>query len=81
VDNKLRYVHNYLGIEYYTVGSEVELPGGEHTLAFEFEKTGDPDLFQGKGVPGTVRLFVDGEKVDEGELPTTVPLLYGLGSG
>ena len=52
-DGKLRYVHNYVGRQLLEVESEDVVPPGKHELRFEFEPTGEPDLGQGKGAPGT----------------------------
>ena len=52
-DGKLRYVHNYVGRQLLEVESEDAVPTGKHELRFEFEPTGQPDLAQGKGAPGT----------------------------
>jgi arylsulfatase A-like enzyme len=80
-DGRLHYVHNYVGAEEFSVVSDSEVPAGKRTLSYEFEPTGPPDLKAGRGTPGSLRLFVDGERVGESELPVTVPLALGLGSG
>ena len=56
----LHYVHNYVGLEEYTVSSSVELPVGAAELRYEFERTGPPDFAAGKGSPGIGRLYIDG---------------------
>jgi arylsulfatase len=68
-DKRLVYVHNYLGIEHYTVASDTEVPTGPAILGYQFEKT---DEHQGVG-----RLFINGVKVGEGPIPRTVPVNYG----
>ncbi|WP_435360535.1 arylsulfatase [Haloarchaeobius sp. DFWS5] len=80
-DEHLHFVHNYVGAEEYEVVSEEPIPEGEVTLKMEFEATGEPDVSNGKGVPATVRLFVDDEQVGEGDIPVTIPLLMALGGG
>jgi arylsulfatase A-like enzyme len=80
-DGRLHYVHNYVGAEELAVSSDGPIPAGRHALRYEFEPTGAPDLMAGRGTPGVGRLFVDGEQVGQGELPVTVPLALGLGSG
>ncbi len=77
-DDRLHYVHNYVGLEEYTVTSSVELPVGAVTLRYEFERTGPPDFAAGKGSPGIGRLYIDGSKVGETEIPVTVPLAFAL---
>ena len=54
---------------------------GHHFLSFEFTPTGKADPARGKGAPGTIRLLVDGKEVGRGDLPVTIPLLLGLGTG
>ena len=66
-DNKLHYVHNFLGMAQYYVHSNVDVPSGECTLRFEFEKTG---AHQGKG-----KLFINGDQVGEAEIEHTVPFV------
>ena len=48
------------------------------TLRYEFERTGAPDFAAGRGAPGVGRLYVDGTKVAEAEIPVTVPLAFSL---
>ena len=46
---------------------------GQHQLQFEFEPTGTPGVMQGKGSPGRVRLYVDGQLIAQNEFPVTTP--------
>ena len=80
-DNKLHYVHNYVGAQELSVSSSEQLTPGKHLLRYEFEPTGPPDLKAGKGTPGIARLLVDGQSVGQAEFPVTVPLALGIGSG
>lgn len=80
-DKKLHYVHNYVGAEEFHVASTLEVPEGKISLRYEFEKTGDPDFKNGKGAAGKAKLYIDNKLVGELNLPYTVPLLLGLGSG
>ncbi|HUT10056.1 MAG TPA: arylsulfatase [Thermoguttaceae bacterium] len=59
-DNKLYFDYNYYNGVYYTLESP-PLPAGPVELKFHFTKTGE---YQGTG-----ELFVDGEKVDEVDMP------------
>lgn len=77
-DGKLRYLHNYLGLEQYAVTSSVEVPEGESTLRYEFEPTGDPDVRNGRGTPGRGQLYINGELVGSAEFPTSVPITFGI---
>ncbi|MFC7229034.1 sulfatase-like hydrolase/transferase [Salinirubellus salinus] len=81
MDNHLRYVHNYVGVEEYEVVADAPLPEGELSVRMEFETTGEVNLQAGEGAPGTVRLYYDGEQVGEGEIPMTVPITTGLTAG
>ncbi|KTG11546.1 arylsulfatase [Haloprofundus marisrubri] len=80
-DDRLHYVHNYVGVEEYEVVADEVLPDGEMQLRMEFETTGDVDQDAGKGAPGIVRLYYDDEEVGEGEIPVTVPITTGLTAG
>ncbi len=72
-ENKLHYVHNFLGLAQYYVHSNVDVPTGECTLRFELEKTGE---HQGKG-----KLFINGDPVGEAEIEHTVPVCFGINEG
>ena len=77
-DDRLHYVHNYVGLEEYTVTSTVQVPIGVVTLRYEFEVTGPPNFAAGKGSPGIGSLYINGSKVGETEIPVTVPLAFAL---
>jgi arylsulfatase len=77
-ENKLHYIHNYLGLEELTVTSTVDVPEGASTLRYEFEPTGEPDIRIGRGAPGRGQLYINGELVGNNEFPTTVPILFGI---
>ncbi len=60
-DWELKYVHNYLKLEEFTVESNVSVPAGKHELACRFvptEKSLKPDYFL-----GDVTLTIDGNEV------------------
>jgi arylsulfatase len=78
---KLHYVYNYVGSNFYHVESDVPVPEGRHTLRFEFEVSGKPDIARGKGAPGRAQLYIDGKLVGQGDVPLTMPLSLGLGGG
>ena len=80
-DDRLHYVHNYVGIKELVVSSERPLTEGRHSLRYEFTPTGKPDLKAGKGSPGTATLFVDDDVVGQADFEVTVPLALGIGSG
>ena len=80
-DNRVHYVHNYVGVEEYRVSADEPLPEGDVSVRMEFETTGDPDIANGEGAPGTVRLFYGDEQVGETDLPRTVPIMIGIVAG
>ncbi len=78
--NKLVFVHNYVGRDYFKVESAGALPEGRHKLRFEFEPTGDLNLLEGKGAPGRFQLYVDGDLVGETDVPYTTPMILNPGA-
>jgi arylsulfatase A-like enzyme len=78
-DGTLRYVHNYVGRAQYKVESDRPVPTGRHQLRFEFEPTGPPDMTQGKGAPGRLQLYIDGDLVASADAPTTTPMALNPG--
>jgi len=77
-DNRLHYLHNYVGLDEHGVSSSVELPVGAVSLRYQFERTGTPDFAAGKGAPGIGKLYIDGNQVGEEQIPVTVPLAFAL---
>lgn len=80
-DGKLKYVHNYVALEYLEVVSSDLVPEGAHELRFEFEPTGAPDPSVGKGSPGRAQLYIDGALVGNAEFEYTTPLVFGIAGG
>ncbi|KON32195.1 MAG: arylsulfatase [miscellaneous Crenarchaeota group-6 archaeon AD8-1] len=80
-ENKLHYVHNYVGRAFYSVQSNITIPKGRHKLRYEFEVTGKPDFTKGKGSSGRGQLYIDNKLVGESEIPVTTPLTLGLTGG
>jgi arylsulfatase A-like enzyme len=80
-DGRLTYGYNYVADQHFKVQSDAAIPEGSHIFSFEFIPTGKPDIAKGKGVPATVKLFVDGKPVGTGDLPVTIPLSLGLAAG
>jgi arylsulfatase A-like enzyme len=80
-DNKLHYVHNYVGAQEYHIASHDPIPPGRLTLRYQFEPTGKADPAHGKGTPGRGQLYLGDKLIGEGNLPVTIPLLIGLGGG
>jgi arylsulfatase len=77
-DNKLHYIHNYLGLEEFKVTSTVDVPEGTSTLRYEFEPTAEPDPRKGRGTPGRGQLYINGDLVGNSHFPTTVPITFGI---
>ena len=78
---KLKYVYNYVAAEFFYLESTEAVTEGRHKFRFEFEATGKPDMLNGKGSPGTAKLYIDEKQVGEMKLPYTIPLSLGLGAG
>ena len=78
-DGLLCYAHNYVAKDIFTIRSDEAVPTGRHVLSVEFAPTGQPDIKNGKGTPGTVTLFVDGTEVGRGEFPVTTPIRLAQG--
>jgi arylsulfatase len=79
-DGRLHYVHNYVGRSLHRVSSREPVPPGARDLRFEFEPTGKPDLPNGKGAPGRLQLYVDGQLVGDAEAPVTTPFAFNPGA-
>jgi arylsulfatase len=80
-NGRLRYTYNYVADQVFYIVSDGDVPAGRHILSFEFKPTGQPEPLKGKGTPGTITLFVDGEAVGSGDLPVTMPITFGLAGG
>jgi arylsulfatase A-like enzyme len=61
-DGRLRYVHNLSGKEQHCVAAASPLAPGRHVVEMRYGKSG--------ASPKSVELFVDGELVGEGQVPT-----------
>jgi arylsulfatase len=68
---KPAYTYNWFGLERYTIASPkaINKPNAEIKLQFDYDGGGN-----GKG--GLATLYVDGEKVAEGRVDKTEPLIY-----
>jgi arylsulfatase len=80
-NGKLTYGYNYVADQRFKVQSDTAIPDGDHIFSFEFTPTGKADISKGKGVPASIKLFVDGSPVGSGNLPVTIPLQLGLAAG
>lgn len=74
-DGKLKYVYNLLGLQMFSVESPDALPSGLVQVQMDFEYDGG-----GLGKGGTPSLFVDGNKVAEGRIDATHPMIFSADS-
>ncbi len=70
-DGKVSYVHNWVGKERYTITAPMPLTAGKATIRYEFAYAGG-----NPGSGGTGTIFVNGEKVAEGQIGNTTPFIY-----
>ena len=70
-DGKLKYCYNLLGLKLFFAESNKPIPAGQHQVRMEFKYDGG-----GLAKGGTASLFVDGEKVGEGRVEITVPMVF-----
>jgi arylsulfatase len=70
-DGKVSYVHNWVGLEHYTVTTPEPVAAGKATIRYEFDYAGG-----NPGSGGTGTIFVNGEKVAEGQIGNTTPFLF-----
>jgi arylsulfatase A-like enzyme len=68
---KLKYCHNFAGLQRFYVEAESAVPAGKHQARMEFTYDGG-----GLAKGGGVTLYVDGDQVGEGRVEATVPMLY-----
>jgi arylsulfatase len=80
-DGRLHYSYNYVADQYFDIEGDTDVPTGRHALSFEFVPTGEAAPREGKGTPGDLKLFIDGQPAGEGSLPVTIPLAMGLAAG
>ena len=71
LDGVPAYDYNFLGLQQFTVAAKNKLSPGKHTIKFDFAYDGGG---LAKGGQGT--LYVDGEKVAEGRIPHTQPMIF-----
>ena len=74
--DSLKYVYNFLGLGVYEVRSvQMFFQQGKHEVKMEFKYDGG-----GLGKGGVVSLLVDGQKVADGRLEHTVPMIFSADS-
>jgi arylsulfatase len=70
-EGKPAYCYNLFGLQRFKVYGPDPVPAGEHQIRMEFTYDGG-----GLGKGGLVELFLDGQKVGEGRVEGTVPMLF-----
>ena len=70
-DGRLRYCYNLFGMKRFYAQSSGPIPGGKHQVRMEFAYDGG-----GLGKGGNVALFLDGERVGEGRVDATQPMIF-----
>lgn len=70
------YVHNFVGLESFTVRGDRALGPGEQVLVLRFDYDGG-----GAGRGGDVRFLLDGAEVGKGRVERTVPALFSFDEG
>jgi arylsulfatase len=70
-DGRPAYCYNLFGLQRFKVYGDSPIPAGEHQVRMEFSYDGG-----GLGKGGTATLYVDGEKVGEGRIEATVPMVF-----
>jgi arylsulfatase A-like enzyme len=65
------FCYNLFGLQRFKVLGDAAISGGEHQVRVEFAYDGG-----GLGKGGTASLYLDGEKVGEGRVDATVPMLF-----
>ena len=70
-EGKLAYCYNLFGVQRFKIYGREPMPAGEHQVRMEFTYDGG-----GLGKGGSVDLFLDGNKVGEGRVEATVPMVF-----
>jgi arylsulfatase len=72
-DGRPAYAYNWVGRETYTVAAERPVPAGKVEVRLDFAYDGG-----GRGQGGTATLSVDGQKVAEGRIVHTNPIMFSM---
>jgi arylsulfatase len=70
-DGRLKYCYNLLGVQRFYAQSSRSIPSGQHQVRMEFAYDGG-----GLGKGGGVTLFFDGERVGDGRVDATQPMIF-----
>jgi arylsulfatase len=71
-----RFVYNLFGVNLFVTDADRPIPAGEHQVRAEFAYAGD-----GLAKGGDVTLYYDGEKVGEGTVAVTQPMIFSATEG
>ena len=75
-DGKPAYTYNFLGLQRFTVAAKKPIPAGKATIRYEFAYDGGG---LAKGGAGTI--YVNGQKVAEGRIERTQPMMFSGDEG
>ena len=75
-DGKPAYTYNFLGLKSFTIAAKKAVPAGKATIRLEFAYDGGG---LAKGGIGTI--FVNGNKVAEGRIERTQPMIFSADEG
>jgi arylsulfatase len=70
-DGKPKYCYNFYGIQRTYIEGQKEIPSGQHQVRMEFAYDGG-----GMAKGGLTTLYLDGEKIGEGRVEHTEPILF-----
>jgi arylsulfatase len=70
-NGKAKFVYNVLGIQEFTIASDVPIPAGTHQIRVEFAYDGG-----GLAKGGNVTLYYDGTEVGAGRVGATQPMIF-----
>jgi arylsulfatase A-like enzyme len=70
-DGRLKYCYNLFGLQRFYTQSSRPIPSGKHQVRMEFAYDGG-----GLGKGGNVTLFLDGERIGEGRVAATQPMIF-----
>jgi arylsulfatase len=71
LDGRLKFCYNLFGLQRFKTEAGAPLPAGKHQVRMEFAYAGG-----GLAKGGGVTLYVDGQKVGEGQVPATQPMMF-----
>ena len=70
-DGKPKYCYNFYGVQRYYIEGQKEIPSGQHQVRMEFAYDGG-----GMAKGGLATLYLNGEKIGEGRVEHTEPILF-----